>query len=73
MSNPIEQFLNKKSDRAEEYREIIEEMLGRYDAYGYAQETLISFLDYIDENKDITDAQIQAVENIKEKPSKNAW
>jgi len=73
MSNALEQFLGKYSKRAEEYQEIIEGMLSRWDAYGYAEQTLISILDYIEENDNITDAQVQAVENIKEKPSKNVW
>ncbi len=71
--NPLEQFINKNSNRAEEYRETIERMLSRWDAYGYAEQTLIAILEYIEKNDTITDGQIQAVENIKGKPSKNAW
>jgi hypothetical protein len=67
--NPLEQFINKNSNRAEEYHEIIEEMMGNHYAYGYAESTLLGILDYIDENDTITDSQVQAVNNIKEKPN----
>ena len=70
MSNALEQFINKNSKRAEEYREIIEEMMGNYDAYHYAQETLLGILDYIEENHSVTDAQVGAITNIKSNPSK---
>lgn len=69
MSNVLEQFVNKNSKRAEEYREIIEDMMGQYSAYHYAESTLLGILEYIEENDTITDAQILAVENIREKPS----
>ena len=69
--NPLEQFINKNSERAEEYREIIEDMMGDYDAYHYAESTLLGILEYIDENDPITAAHIQALENIKEKPSES--
>ena len=68
--NPLEQFINKKAKRAEEYREIIEEMMGDYSAYNYAESTLLGILEFIDEKDYITDAQVQAIENIREKPSK---
>lgn len=73
MSDALEQFINKNSNRAEEYREIIEEMMNNYSAYHYAESTLLGILDYIDENDTITDAQIQAIENIKEKPSNQSY
>lgn len=69
MSNVLEQFVNKNSKRAEEYREIIEDMMGQYSSYHYAESTLLGILKYIEENDTITDAQILAVENIGEKPS----
>ena len=69
MSNVLEQFVNKNSERAEEYKEIIEDMMGQYSAYHYAESTLLGILKYIEENDTITDAQILAVENIGEKPS----
>lgn len=73
MNEVLEQFLNKNSKQAKEYKETIEKMLSRNDAYGYAESTLIGILDFIEENDNITESQIKAVENIKEKPSKNAW
>lgn len=73
MSNALEQFLDNGQTRAEEYREIIEDMMSDWSAYGYAEATLISILDYIEENDFITDGQVRAVENIKQKPNKNAW
>ena len=72
MTDVLGDFLNKNSKQAQEYREIIEEMLsgGRY---LYAESTLVSFLDFIDENKYITPGQVAAVENIKDQPSRNAY
>lgn len=71
MNDVLEQFINKNSKRGEEYREIIEDMMGDFSAYGYAEDTLLGILDYIEKNDSITDAQVQAVENIREKPSEN--
>ena len=67
--NPLEQFINKKAKRAEKYREIIEEMMCDYSAYNYAESTLLGILEFIDEEDNITDAQVQAVKNIRKKPS----
>ena len=67
MNNPLEQFINKNSSRAEEYREIIEDMMGDYYTYHYAESTLLNILEFIDENDTITDAQVQTIENIKAK------
>ena len=71
--NPIEQFINKNSKRAEEYHEIIENMMDDYYSYGYAENTLLGILEYIENNDDISDAQVEAVENIKEKPSNDRY
>lgn len=73
MSDALEQFLGNKSKRAQEYRDTIEDMLGQYAKYGYAESTLIGILDFIEENNDVTNAQVQAVENIKEKPNSYGW
>ena len=70
IENPLEQFLNKKIDRAEEYRKIIEGMMGNYFAYHYAEGTLLGILEFIEKNNDISEAQIQAINNIKNKPNK---
>lgn len=71
--NPLEQFLNKKAERAAKWREVIEDMLSSGLRYQYAEPTLLGILEHIEENGDISDAQIQAVENIKEKPSNYGW
>lgn len=64
----IDDFLKKKKGRAEEYHTILEDMLnsGRY---LYAERTLADIWSFIEENGTITDAQVQAVENIREKPN----
>lgn len=67
MSNPINDFLNKKAKRASEYLEILEGMLNSGD-YMYAEQTLADIYGYVEEHQNITDAQVQAVENIKAKP-----
>lgn len=69
MENALEQFIQKNAKRANEYVEIIEEMLGDYSSYHYAEDTLLGILDFIHKNDSITDAQVQAVENIKNKPN----
>ncbi len=68
--NPLEQFLNKHSKKAQEYIGIIEEMLDD-DKWDYAYDTLAGIRDDIEEHERITDAQVQAVENIKSKPSEH--
>lgn len=74
MENPLEKFLNKNSKRAQEYYAIIEDMLSDGLRYTYAESTLMGILEFIEEEDNITDAQIQAVENIKEKPNqKYGW
>lgn len=70
----LEQFISKGQNRAEEYREVIEDMLGKHSRYGYAERTLVGILDYIEEEKNITDKQVEAIENIKNNPNKrNVW
>jgi hypothetical protein len=72
MSGVLEQFINKNSDKAEKWKDIIEEMFSsrRYD---YADDTLEGIMDYIEENDSITDKQIEAVKNIKARPSQNNY
>lgn len=70
MNNALEQFINKNSDRAEEYKLIIEDMMGDYSSYHYAESTLLGILDFIEQNDNITDAQVKAVENIRDNPGK---
>lgn len=67
--NPLDNFLANRAKIAAEWQEIIEKMLGSYSSYHYAENTLLGILDYIHKNDHITEAQIRAVENIKEKPS----
>jgi len=69
MEDILDNFIKKNSKRAMEWSNIIEEMLSDDDSYGYARSTLIGILDFIDANENITDGQIQAVENIKDEPS----
>ena len=69
MSDAIEQFLNKTKSRADEYHNIIERMMGD-GTYSYAEGTLLGILDYVEENHTITDKQVEAIENIRQKPSR---
>lgn len=68
-NNPLEQFITKNHNRAEEYKEIIESMMRDYSSYHYAENTLLSILDFIEKNNLISNAQCRAVNNIKNKPS----
>ena len=70
MDDLLQKFINKGKRRADEYSQIIEGMMGDYSAYHYAEGTLLGILDYIEDNDAITDAQVEAIENIKQKPSK---
>ena len=69
MDASLEQFINKNSTRAEEYKDVIEDMLASGNRYTYAESTLVGILEYIEENDNITDAQIRVVGNIKDEPS----
>src|SRR3990167_1160748 len=68
--NAIDEFLNKNSNKAKEYEEIIEDMLRDGLKYNYAESTLIGILEFVERENSITDAQIKAVDNIKSKPNK---
>lgn len=72
MEDVIGKFLNKKKNGCDEWRDVIEDMLNGGE-YRYAEDILIDFLDFIDKNDTITDGQIQAIENIKSKPTRNGW
>lgn len=66
----LERFIAKNSERAEQYEIIISIMLNDDEGrYAYASDTLTDILEYIERNNNITDGQVRAVENIKEKPS----
>lgn len=66
----IDDFLNKNLERAEKWLPIISEM-STDPAYEYASDTLDSIYDDVADEGRITDAQIQAIENIRNKPSQN--
>lgn len=71
--DPIKAFLAKKEDRASKYLKIIEDMMGDYENYHFAEDTLIGIYDYVLANNDITDKQVQAVENIRASIGKRQW
>lgn len=60
-----QRFLAKGRKQAAEYIDIIEDMLGDYSSYHFAESTLIGIYDFIQENGYITDKQVEAIENIK--------
>jgi fibrillarin-like rRNA methylase len=66
----IDDFLNKKQETAEKWLPIISDM-SNDESYAYASDTLDGIYDDVCEEGRITDAQIQAVENIRNKPSQN--
>lgn len=68
--NALEEFLNKKSAPARKYKPILEGMLEDTDSYAYAYETLSGILAYVEDNDEISEAQIRAVEHIRAKPSR---
>lgn len=69
MNNAVQQFINKGKESAELYKNIIERMLNDTDEYEYAEETLCGILDFINVEGRITEKQMEAVDNIKDKPS----
>ena len=69
----LHNFAKKSDERAAEWLQTIEDMLGDYDEYGWAEDTLVGIYDYIMENNAITDKQIQAVQNIQEGARKRRW
>lgn len=71
--DPIKAFLAKKEDRAAKWLKIIEEMMGDYETYHFAEDTLIGIYDYVLANNDISDKQIQAVENIRTSVERRQW
>ena len=67
--NPVDVFIKKNQKLALKYLHIVEDMLGDNDSYGYAETTLAGIYDYIMFHKSITEKQIEAIGNIKDKPS----
>ena len=72
MNNPVNELLEKRKCEAFDYQEIIEDMMGT-ERYRYAESTLLGILNQIEKTEHITEAQKQAVDNIKAKPSTRRW
>lgn len=70
MDDAIGNFLKKKQAPAEKWKGIIEEMLGDYKSYHYAERFLVQMLDEIYESKSLSEGQIKAIENIRNNPAK---
>ena len=62
----VSQFLSKGEIKAVEYIDIIEDMLGNYFTYGWAESTLVGIYEFIEKNGYITEKQIEVVENIRQ-------
>lgn len=72
MTDALQQFLGNNEKKAEKWLKIISDM-STDPAYEYASDTLDGIYDNVADEGRITDAQIQAVENIKAKPSENRY
>ena len=70
MNSIIDGFANKHIDDVLEWTRIIEDMLGSYEHYHYAEETLVSILKSIEEYRKVTEGQKKAILNIKNNPAK---
>lgn len=68
LMDAVSEFLKKKDDKVRKYEDMVNSMLSPYGKYRYAFNTLRGILDYIEKNNSISEAQIQAIENIKAKP-----
>lgn len=69
MSNDaITKFLARRDANSLVYKKLIEELLSAGLKYSYADETLVSILDFIESSGFITPKQMHAVDNIKSKP-----
>jgi|LSQX01.1.fsa_nt_gb hypothetical protein len=69
----LHNFAKKHDERAAEWLQRIEDMLGDYETYGWAEDTLIGIYDHIMNTNSITDKQIQAVENIRDAKNNRRW
>lgn len=69
MNKVILQFINKEKESAMLYEGVIEKMLNDTDEYEYAEDILVGILEYIKKEGYITAKQIEAVNNIKDKPT----
>lgn len=70
MNDVLKSFADKNKKLAQQYKEIIEEMLDSGD-YRYAETILVNYLYWIDEHGSLSSKQIEAVNNIKAKPSQS--
>lgn len=70
MNEALGNFLKKKQAPAIKWKAIIEEMLGDYKSYHYAERFLVEMLDVIYESKSLSEGQIKAIENIRNNPAK---
>lgn len=72
--DPLQEFIDKKSERVVEYLAIIDEMLEDPEChYSYAEDTICGIQHYIEEYETITDKQVQAIDNIRSKPSQRNY
>lgn len=62
----VSQFLSKGESNAAEYIELIEDMLGDYSKYHWAESTLLGIYDFIEKEGYITEKQMEAVDNIQQ-------
>lgn len=72
MNQVLNSFVKKNDSKTTLWHTIIQEMLDS-GSYDYAEETLYDIQQYIEFNHTISDKQIQAVKNIKNKPSYSDW
>ena len=70
MNSIIDGFANKHIDDVLKWTHTIEDMLGDYKSYHYAEETLVSILDSIEKFRKVTEGQKKAILNIKNNPAK---
>lgn len=63
----VQNFLEKREIKASKYIDILEDMLGDFDSYHFAETTLLGIYEFVEENGYITDNQIEAIQNIREK------
>ena len=65
MEDALDKFINKNSDKVEEYQSMIGRMMSDDRTFGFAQSTLAGIYDSIEATGTITDGQMRAVDNIR--------
>lgn len=68
MNDAINRFVSGKSELCKEWMDAIEEMLSS-DNYRYATNTLEDIYEHIEKYNSVSERQIQAIKNIRSKPS----